>query len=51
MKHLKNEVNSIKKDIECGLSFDNKIEFQNGDLVVCYEIKKEQDKTSWNPGF
>ncbi|XP_069672304.1 translation initiation factor IF-2, mitochondrial isoform X2 [Periplaneta americana] len=52
MRHLKNEVDSIKKDVECGLRLeDGTISFQPGDALICYEIKKEEQHTSWNPGF
>jgi translation initiation factor IF-2 len=52
MRHLKNEVDSIKKDVECGLRLeDGTIRFKPGDSLVCYEIKKEQQQTDWDPGF
>lgn len=52
MRHLKNEVDSIKKDVECGLQLEDKsIEPEAGDVVVCYTMKKEAEKVDWNPGF
>ncbi|XP_076314547.1 mitochondrial translation initiation factor 2 isoform X2 [Tachypleus tridentatus] len=52
MRHLKNEVENIKKDVECGLKFDDvSIRFQQGDIIVCYEIHKVPQKTDWDPGF
>ena len=52
MRHLKNEVTSIKKDVECGLRLeDGTISFQTGDTVICYEIRKEEQSTDWDPGF
>lgn len=52
MRHLKNEVDTIKKDVECGLQIaDNSIEVETGDIIICYETKKEKDRIDWNPGF
>lgn len=52
MRHLKNEVDSIKKDVECGLMFDDKTVIgQPGDTVVCYTIKMEKQQIDWDPGF
>lgn len=52
MRHLKNEVDSIKKDVECGLRFkDTKVNPQAGDIVVCYSTRTEPQKTDWDPGF
>lgn len=54
MRHLKDEVDTIKKDIECGLRFQDIVgleglRFQPQDLIVCYEIKKTKQKTKWSP--
>ncbi|KAH7971704.1 hypothetical protein HPB52_002361 [Rhipicephalus sanguineus] len=52
MRHLKNEVESIKKDVECGLMFqDPNVRFQHGDILVCYSIKQVPQETDWDPGF
>lgn len=52
MRHLKNEVDTIKKDIECGLQLgDKSIEPEPGDMVICYTVKKEKQTIDWNPGF
>jgi translation initiation factor IF-2 len=52
MHHLKNEVTSIKKDVECGLRLeDGTIIFKPGDSLICYEIRKEEQTTDWDPGF
>ncbi|XP_030370264.1 translation initiation factor IF-2, mitochondrial isoform X2 [Scaptodrosophila lebanonensis] len=52
MRHLKNEVESIKKDVECGLRFlDNKVIPQPGDTMICYTTHTEKQKTDWDPGF
>lgn len=52
MRHLKNEVDSIKKDVECGLRLDNQeIEVKPGDTIVCYTTKLVEQKTDWDPGF
>lgn len=52
MRHLKTEVDTIKKDLECGLQLNNKeLIYHNGDSLICYEKKTEQQKTTWDPGF
>lgn len=52
MRHLKNEVESIKKDVECGLRLeDGTITFKPGDVLVCYQTRKEEQQTDWDPGF
>lgn len=53
MRHLKDEVNSIRVNTECGLKFDNPtVLFQSNDLIVNYEPKKVKQKTKWAPkGF
>ncbi|XP_011202629.2 translation initiation factor IF-2, mitochondrial [Bactrocera dorsalis] len=52
MRHLKNEVDSIKKDVECGLRFkDTKVVPQAGDTIVCFTTRMEEQQTDWDPGF
>lgn len=52
MRHLKNEVDTIKTDVECGLQLsDHEIRFKPGDTLVCYEVKEVSRETDWNPGF
>lgn len=52
MRHLKNEVDSIKKDVECGLRLENQeVLPEPGDVLVCYTTKLEAQKTDWDPGF
>lgn len=52
MRHLKNEVDSIKKDVECGLRLkDTKVLPQAGDTLQCYTTHMEAQQTDWDPGF
>ncbi|KAH6926019.1 hypothetical protein HPB50_012958 [Hyalomma asiaticum] len=52
MRHLKSEVESVKKDVECGLMFqDPNVRFKHGDILVCYSIKQVPQETDWDPGF
>uniref|UniRef100_A0A2A4JYC4 Translation initiation factor IF-2, mitochondrial n=1 Tax=Heliothis virescens TaxID=7102 RepID=A0A2A4JYC4_HELVI len=51
MKHLKDEVPTIKNDMECGLRFEPAVEVQPGDTVVCYKLVAAADTTAWDPGF
>lgn len=52
MRHLKNEVDTIKKDVECGLKLADLSEtVEMGDVVVCYQLVKQPVETEWDPGF
>lgn len=52
MRHLKNEVESIKKDVECGLRLqDVTIVPQVGDTIICYITHMQPQVTDWDPGF
>ncbi|XP_008698094.1 translation initiation factor IF-2, mitochondrial isoform X2 [Ursus maritimus] len=52
LKHHKDDISVIKTGMDCGLSLsEEKIEFQVGDEIVCYEEKEVPAKTSWDPGF
>ncbi|XP_076045082.1 mitochondrial translation initiation factor 2 [Oratosquilla oratoria] len=52
MRHLKNEVNTIPKEKECGLMFeDPEIDFAPGDTIQCYRVDQEDQYTDWDPGF
>ncbi|XP_050685340.1 translation initiation factor IF-2, mitochondrial-like [Leptidea sinapis] len=51
MKHLKEEVTTIKNDTECGLRFEPGLEVQPGDTVLCYREVDVHEGTRWDPGF
>lgn len=52
MKHLKDEVNTIKRDMECGLRLDSvDVSVSPGDTLVCYKLVDASDRTGWDPGF
>jgi len=52
MKHLKNEVDTIKNGVECGLCFqDETITPQEGDVIICYQLSKIPQTSEWDPGF
>jgi len=60
MRHLKEEVDTIKKDFDCGLVFTNNkidksgpaIRFQPQDTLVCYKIVNVKMPLTWLPkGF
>lgn len=48
MKHFKEDVTEVKKENECGLTFSDNPEFQEGDMVQCYTLKKVQKEVTWN---
>jgi len=52
LRHLKNEVESIKKNVECGVRLsDPEVRFQQGDVIICYELADVSQKIDWDPGF
>ncbi|GIX89284.1 translation initiation factor IF-2, mitochondrial [Caerostris extrusa] len=52
LRHEKSDVESIKKDVECGLMVDDpEVTFEAGDTIVCYSPKSVAQITNWNPGF
>lgn len=52
MRHLKNEVDTVKKDVECGLQLaDKSVDVEAGDRIICYTMKTEAQNIDWNPGF
>ncbi|XP_018333347.1 translation initiation factor IF-2, mitochondrial isoform X2 [Agrilus planipennis] len=52
MRHLKEEVDTIKNNMECGLLFSDKdFIVEPGDIIICYEKRLEPQKSDWDPGF
>lgn len=52
MRHLKDEVDTIKSKMECGLQLsDQSVHFEKDDTLVCFEMKKVEQHTDWDPGF
>jgi translation initiation factor IF-2 len=52
LKHLREDVQSIRKGVECGLSFTNHdIKFQKGDQIVCYTVRQVTQQAKWDFGF
>ena len=51
LRHKKDDVTSVKKDMECGLRFKKPIEYQPGDVIVCYDDQEVPQKIQWDLGF
>ncbi|CAF1376677.1 unnamed protein product [Adineta steineri] len=52
LKHIRDDVQSIKKGVECGLSFTNHdIKFQKGDQIICYTVRQVAQEAKWDFGF
>ncbi|KAM9363223.1 translation initiation factor IF-2, mitochondrial isoform 1-T1 [Symphorus nematophorus] len=49
LKHHKDDVQTVKAGMECGLSAD--ADFQPGDVIVCLQEVAAPQVTSWDPGF
>ncbi|KAM3865324.1 translation initiation factor IF-2, mitochondrial [Diretmus argenteus] len=52
LKHHKDDVQTVKTGMECGLSVDSSaVDFRPGDVVVCYEEAESPQLITWDPGF
>lgn len=52
LKHVKTEVNTVKRNVEFGVSFEGwNEEFMSGDKLVCYEVRMVKSLLDWNLGF
>ena len=52
LKHLKEEKNVIPSGKDCGIMLeDSSLRFSPGDVVVCYETRKEKREIDWVTGF
>ena len=50
--YCQDEVEEVGNGKECGLKVaDESINFESGDQIICYNIRLQRDKTSWDPGF
>lgn len=51
LKHHKDDVQTVKAGMECGLLADGDVDFEPGDVIVCFEEADVPQVTSWDPGF
>ncbi|XP_034721849.1 translation initiation factor IF-2, mitochondrial-like [Etheostoma cragini] len=51
LKHHRDDVQTVKAGMDCGLSADGGVDFRPGDVIVCYEEREDPQVTSWDPGF
>ncbi|XP_073998780.1 mitochondrial translation initiation factor 2 [Rhodnius prolixus] len=52
IRHLKDEVDTVKKDVECGIRLsDPNVHVQPGDTIICFKIHKVPETIDWDPGF
>ncbi|XP_034445219.1 translation initiation factor IF-2, mitochondrial [Hippoglossus hippoglossus] len=51
LRHHKDDVQTVKTGMECGVSAGDTVEFIPGDVIVCFENVASPQVTSWNPGF
>lgn len=49
LKHHKDDVQTVKVGMECGLSAD--VIFRAGDVIICFEEVEAPQVISWDPGF
>ncbi|XP_070842782.1 translation initiation factor IF-2, mitochondrial [Chaetodon trifascialis] len=51
LKHHKDDVQTVKVGMECGLSVDGDVNFSPGDVIICFEKLDSPQVSSWDPGF
>ncbi|XP_063985976.1 translation initiation factor IF-2, mitochondrial [Diachasmimorpha longicaudata] len=52
MRHLKDEVDTVKSGNECGLRFeDPTVSVKPGDTLVCFKYYEVPSVVHWDPGF
>ncbi len=52
LHHFKSEVETIKTDVECGVSFvDHTVQPQPGDTILCYQTKDIAQEIDWELEF
>ncbi|XP_040893123.1 translation initiation factor IF-2, mitochondrial [Toxotes jaculatrix] len=51
LKHHKDNVQTVRTGMDCGLSVDGHMDFRPGDAIICFENLTSPQVTSWNPGF
>ncbi|XP_072163977.1 translation initiation factor IF-2, mitochondrial-like [Diadema setosum] len=51
LKHHKDDVNTVKNGTECGLRFEEQLEYQPGDTIVCYELEQIPQEVDWDLDF
>lgn len=51
MKRGTEDIDSSKKETECGVSFAKDPGFQEGDRLQCFTRKKVPQKLEWDLGF
>lgn len=51
LKHHKDDIQTVKVGMECGLSADGDVDFKAGDVIICFQEREVTQVTSWDPGF
>lgn len=51
LKHHKDDISEVRKDMECGVRFKEILDYQAGDTIICYEIKQVPQEVDWNLDF
>ncbi|KAJ8670249.1 hypothetical protein QAD02_001508 [Eretmocerus hayati] len=52
LRHLKNVVESVKENVECGVKLENvNIDFKPNDVLICYRMVEKNQEVEWYPGF
>ncbi|KAF3688212.1 Translation initiation factor IF-2, mitochondrial [Channa argus] len=51
LKQHKDDVQTVKTGMDCGLSLEGDFSFRPGDVIVCFEELNSPQATTWDPGF
>ncbi|PIK51694.1 putative translation initiation factor IF-2, mitochondrial [Apostichopus japonicus] len=51
LKHHKDDVAMVTKEMECGVMFQEPLDYLPGDTILCYEVRQEQQTVDWDLDF
>ncbi|XP_066280409.1 translation initiation factor IF-2, mitochondrial-like [Branchiostoma lanceolatum] len=51
LKHLKDDVWTVKQEMECGIALHKCPDIKHGDVIQSFEVNELPQTIDWNPGF
>nr|XP_054758800.1 translation initiation factor IF-2, mitochondrial-like [Lytechinus pictus] len=51
LKHHKDDVSNVKRGLECGVRFEEQLDYEIGDTIICYEIERIPQEIEWELDF
>ncbi|XP_019630698.1 PREDICTED: translation initiation factor IF-2, mitochondrial-like [Branchiostoma belcheri] len=51
LKHLKDDVWTVRQEMECGIALHKCPDIRHGDVIQSFEVNEVPQTIDWNPGF